>query len=113
MRSWHRLTEQQIKKAEAEGQLTGLEGEGKPLPERPGEAFVDTGTAVGHRIMAEAGALPQEITLKRALDAAREAWAEASDPAEKKARMAEIADLELKYAIAREARMKFLGRPGD
>lgn len=63
--------------------------------------------------MAEAGALPEEITLKRALDAARTAWAEASDPAEKQRRMAAIADLELRYAIAREARMKFLGNPGD
>lgn len=113
MRDWHRLTEQQIRKAEAEGKLKGLAGEGKPLPDRPGDAFVDAGTAVGHRIMAEAGALPEEITLKRALDAARAAWAEATDPAEKKRRMAAIADLELRYSIAREARMKFLGRPGD
>lgn len=110
MRSWHRLTEQQIRKAEAEGKLRGLAGEGKPLPERPGDAFIDPGDAVGHRIMAEAGALPEEITLKRALEAARAAWAAAADPAEKKRRMAEIADLELRYQIAREARIKFLAR---
>jgi hypothetical protein len=110
MRSWHRLTEQQIRKAEAEGKLRGLEGEGKPLPDRPGDAFIDAGDAVGHRIMAEAGALPQEITLKRALDAARKAWTEETDPARKKEKMAAIADLELRYAIAREARRKFLGQ---
>lgn len=109
MRSWHRLTEQQIKKAEAEGKLTGLEGEGKPLPNRPGDAFIDPGDAVGHRIMAEAGALPEEIELKRALDAARKAYTEETDPAEKKHKMAAIADLELRYSIAREARLKFLG----
>ncbi|GKY87177.1 DUF1992 domain-containing protein [Sinisalibacter aestuarii] len=109
MRGWHRLTEQQIRKAEAEGKLRGLEGEGKPLPYRPGDAFIDAGDAVGHRIMAEAGALPAEITLKRALDEARRAWGEETDPAEKKKKMAVIADLELRYAIAREARMKFLG----
>lgn len=113
MRSWHRLTEQQIRKAEAEGKLRGLAGEGKPLPDRPGDAFIDPGDAIGHRIMAEAGALPEEIRLKRALDAARKAWSEATDPDEKKRRMAEIADLELKHAIAREARLKFLGRPGS
>ena len=45
-------------------------------------------------------------------DAARKAWRAASDPAEKKRRMAKIAELELKYQIAREARMKFLGGPG-
>lgn len=113
VKSWHRLTEQQIRKAEAEGKLKGLAGEGKPLPERPGDALIDAGDAVGHRIMAEAGALPEEIKLKAKLDAARRAWGEATDPEEKKRRMAEIADLELRYAIAREARLKFLGRCGD
>lgn len=109
MRSWHRLTEQQIRKAEAEGKLKGLAGEGKPLPDRPGDAFISAGDAVGHRIMAEAGALPEEITLKRALDAARAAWAAETDPDEKKRKMTAIADLELRHAIAREARLKFLG----
>lgn len=109
MKSWHRLTEQQIKKAEAEGKLSGLAGEGKPLPERPGDAFIDAGDAVGHRIMAEAGALPEEIRLKRALQAVRADWQMASDPDEKKRLMAKIADLELRHAIAREARMKFFG----
>lgn len=109
MRAWHKLTEQQIRKAEAEGKLSGLKGEGKPLPDRPGDAFISAGDAIGHRIMAEAGALPEEITLKRALDAARKAYTETHDPAEKKRRMAAIADLELRYSIAREARMKFLG----
>jgi hypothetical protein len=112
VKSWHRLTEQQIKKAEAEGKLKGLEGEGKPLPDRPGDAFIDAGDAVGHRIMAEAGALPEEIKLKAQLDEARKAWQAATDPDEKKRLMAKIADLELKYSIAREARMKFFGRPG-
>jgi len=112
IRSWQRLTEQQIRKAELEGKLKGLAGEGKPLPERPGDAFIDPGDAVGHRIMAEAGALPEEIKLKAALDTARRVWSAETDPAEKKKKMARIADLELKYSIAREARMKFLGRPG-
>lgn len=113
MRGWHRLTEQQIKKALAEGKLSGLAGEGKPLPARPGDAFIDPGEAVGYRIMAEAGALPEEIALKRALDAARAAWAAETDPAEKKRKMAAIADLELRHAIAREARLKFLGGRSD
>lgn len=108
MKSWHRLTEQQIKKAEAEGKLKGLAGEGKPLPHRPGDAFIDPGDAIGHRIMAEAGAIPEEIRLKRALDGARADWQVATDAAEKKRLMAAIADLELRYQIAREARISFL-----
>jgi hypothetical protein len=107
--SWRRLTEQQIRKAEVEGKLKGLAGEGKPLPYRPGDAFIDAGEAVGHRIMAEAGALPEEIKLKKALDEARAAYAKITDPAEKKAQMARIAELDMKYAIAREARRRFLG----
>ena len=35
------------------------------LPDRPGDAFVSAGDAVGFRIMAEAGVLPEEITLKK------------------------------------------------
>jgi len=110
IKSWHRLTEQQIRKAEAEGKLKGLAGEGKPLPERPNDAYIDPGDAIGHRIMAEAGALPEELKLKSALEAARRACAAAPDPTTKMQSMAEIADLELKYSIAREARQRFLGR---
>ncbi|MBV7410572.1 DUF1992 domain-containing protein [Maritimibacter sp. DP1N21-5] len=108
VRSWHRLTEHQIRKAELEGQFRDLPGAGKPLPAHPEEALVDTGTAVGHRIMAEAGALPEEIKLKKAVDAAKAAWQAAEDPAEKARLMAVLAELQMKYEIAREARRKFL-----
>jgi len=113
MLKWHQLAERRMKKAEREGQLKGLAGEGKPLPDRPGDAFIDAGTAVGHRIMAEAGALPEELRLKAALDEVRTAWQAEPDPAAKKALMAKIAELEMKYSIAREARRKFLGMKGD
>ncbi|MEZ5714366.1 MAG: DUF1992 domain-containing protein [Paracoccaceae bacterium] len=107
-RSLRNLTEQQIAKAQAEGQLSGLAGEGKPLPDRPGDAFIDPATAIGHRIMAEHGALPEEIRLKAQLAQARESWQAATDPAEKKRLMAEIARLDLAHNIAAEARRKFL-----
>lgn len=107
--NWRRLTEQQIKKAELEGQFENLSGAGKPLPERPEEAYLDTGTSVGHRMMAEAGALPEEFKLKRALEAARAAWQAATEEGAKKRLMAEIAELEMKHSIAIEARKKFLG----
>ena len=46
--SWlSRLAERQIQKAKLKGDLQGLAGEGKPLPERPGDAFVSAGDAVG------------------------------------------------------------------
>lgn len=109
MTSWAKLTEQRIRAAEARGELKGLKGEGKPLPDRPEEALIDAGTAVGHRIMAEAGALPEEILLKHHLEEARAAWRKALGTAAEKEAMARIAELSQKLAIAEEARRKFLG----
>ncbi len=103
-----RLIEHQIAKAIAEGQLTGLAGEGERLPDRTGEATADTATAVAMRIMAEAGAVPEEFKWKKALDAARATYAEALSEDEKRFAMALIAELELRYNIAVEARRAFL-----
>ncbi|WP_299924273.1 DnaJ family domain-containing protein [uncultured Pelagimonas sp.] len=108
MSKFRRLTEAQERKALAEGKLSGLAGEGKPLPNRPGDALIDAADAVGYRIMAEAGALPQEIGLKAQLDQARANWQAATDEAEKKRLMAKLADLQMRYEIARDARRRFL-----
>ena len=107
--SFERLVEQQIQKAIAEGKLRGLKGEGKPLPDRSGEAFVDMATAVAARIMAEAGALPEEFKIKKLLDAAQQSYREAESEEAKRAAMALIADLEMRYNIAVEARRRFMG----
>jgi len=66
-RTLARLVERQILKALAEGTLDNLEGSGKPLPDRSGKAFTDMATRVAVRIMAEAGALPEEFRLKKKL----------------------------------------------
>lgn len=107
-RTLRQLNEAQIRKAEAEGKLRELAGEGKPLPAHPEEAFIDTGDAVGHRIMAEAGALPEEVLIKRKLAEAKDAYAIAKGSPGEKAAMARIADLELRLSIAMDARRKFL-----
>lgn len=106
MRSFRNLLERQIQKAEAEGQLTDLEGAGKPLPKRPN--MEDPATAVGHSIMARAGVVPREFKLKEELEAAKRAWRQATDTDEKKRLMAEISRLELAFNIEREAYRKFL-----
>ena len=107
--SWlSRLAERQIQKARLKGELQGLKGEGKPLPDRTGDAFVSPGDAVGFRIMAEAGVLPEEITLKKQAAAQREKLAALTDEAERKSAMAELARLEMLQAIAEESRRKFL-----
>jgi len=107
-RSLSRQVEQQIAKAIAEGQLDGLDGEGKPLPDRSGEATGDAVTAIAMRIMADAGAVPEEFKWKKALDAARESYQATQSEEEKRVAMALIAELELRYNIAVEARRAFL-----
>lgn len=107
--SWlSRLAERQIQKARLKGQLQSLEGEGKLLPDRPGDAFISAGDAAGFRIMAQAGVLPEEITLKKQAVAQRAHLATLTDPAERKAAMAELARIEMLQAIAEESRRKFL-----
>lgn len=107
--SWlSRLTERRILKSLAEGRLQGLEGEGKPLPDRTGEAYVDAGEAAGFRIMAQAGALPEEIKLKKQVAAQAEVLAGLTDPVARRAAMAELAKLQMKQSMAEEARRKFM-----
>lgn len=109
MMSWlNRLAERQIAAARAKGQLQGLQGEGKPLRDRPGDAYVSAGDAVGFRIMAEAGVLPEEITLKKQAALQRAHLGTLTDEAERKAAMAALARTEMRQAIAEEARRKFL-----
>ncbi|WP_170404277.1 DUF1992 domain-containing protein [Ruegeria arenilitoris] len=103
-----KLIERQIKKAQAEGQLQGLEGEGHPLPDRSGEAQSDPAIAAGHRIMAQAGVLPEEFEIRKKLDAARKDYAALTNPDDRKAAMARIADLEMQYNMARDARRAFM-----
>ncbi len=106
-RSLTNLSERQILKAQAEGTLDNLEGQGQPLPDRPGDAYVDPGLAAGMRIMAQAGVKPEEFGLKSDLDNARRAYQSLTKPAERKAAMARISDLELRYNLARDARKRF------
>ena len=107
--SWlSRLAERQMQKARLKGDLQGLEGEGKPLPDRPGDAFISAGDAIGFRIMAEAGVLPEEIVLKKEAVRLREILQREADPARRKAIMAELAQVEMRQAMAEEARRRFL-----
>lgn len=101
---WRELIERQILKARAEGQLDDLEGAGKPLPTQTGDAA----EAAGFRMMAEAGVVPREIELRKALEAQRRKLADTSAPDARKAEMSKLADLELRLALETEARRKFL-----
>lgn len=108
MTDLNKLVERQILKAIAEGQLQGLAGEGEPLPDRSAEALTDVATAVASRIMAEAGALPEEFKIKKLLEAAKAAYRSAEGEEAKQVAMALVADLQQRYNIAVEARRSFM-----
>lgn len=102
------LAERRMLLAVAEGKLSHLSGEGRPLEAHPEEAYIDPAEAVGFRIMHEAGFMPQELTLGCQLADARDAWAAALDPIEKRVLMARIADLEMRRNMARETRLAMM-----
>ena len=108
MSKFRTLVERQIAKTRASGGLSGLKGEGKPLPDRPVETSDQAAMSAGMRIMAEAGVLPEEFAIRRALDDARAEYAQAQTTEEKNAAMAKLSDLELRHNIAQEARRKFM-----
>ena len=58
--------------------------------------------------MAEAGVLPEEFDLKRKIQAAKDELKTATGDADRKTIMAKLADLEMRLAIAIDARRKFL-----
>ncbi len=99
-----KIAEQRILAAEAEGKLSNLKGAGKPLPQRGDGDHAD---AVGFRMMAEAGALPEEMRLKKELVEARRVLAAARGDADVKAASAIVAELEMRLAIQEEARRRF------
>lgn len=108
MRAFRELIERQFARARARGLLTGLMGEGKPLPDRRPETAQEAATSAGFRMMAEAGVLPEEFDLKKQLDAARAALLACHEEASRKAAMARVAELEMRVNIAVEARRKFM-----
>lgn len=101
---WDRLAERRIQEARARGVLDAPEGAGKPLADGPSD-----GMGIGFRIMAEAGALPEEVRLAKAVEAARFALPGITEPEARRAAIAELSELEMRLAIAREARRRFMG----
>lgn len=58
--------------------------------------------------MAQAGVLPEEITLNKAAAAQRAHLATLTDAVARKVAMAELAQIEMRQAIAEESRRRFL-----
>ncbi len=100
---WTDIAEHQIQKAQSEGVLDDLKGSGKPLA----KSGADTVEGAGMRIMAEAGVVPREIELKKAVDAQCAVLKATTDADARKREMAKLADLQLRLSIEQEARRKY------
>jgi hypothetical protein len=105
-RDWIALiADRRIDAAVAKGELSGLPGEGKPLDRaRLAESMDDSLS----RIMAEAGALPEEFVWRKKIDAARAMLDGIDEPAARRRAMAEIALMEMRHGIASDARRRFM-----
>ncbi len=101
-----RIAERLIDSFREDGKLDDLPGAGKPLPPRNSNPHVDAITEVGHRVMAENGAVPPEVAMRKSLAEARAAFRAAETPEAKRAAMVRIADLELRCNMAAEMRMR-------
>ncbi|CAM3470980.1 DUF1992 domain-containing protein [Paracoccus nototheniae] len=99
------LAERQILKAQAEGQLDNLKGAGKPL-NIEGDGSAD---AIGFRIMADAGVVPREIQLRKAVEAQSLILQETTGEEARKREVIKLNDLQLRLSIEQEARRRFYG----
>ena len=103
MHWFERIAQRAIDKAAAEGKLSGLAGEGRPLdPERLRESADD----VLHRMMADGGFLPPEIQLAKDVAAKRAVLDQIEDEGERTKLRKQIALMELKRAMAAEQRSR-------
>lgn len=98
------LAEYLIRKAKAEGLLEDYKGARTHIPPTAeSNAFLKA----GYRIMAEAGALPREISLKKAIAEQYETLHEAKSDEEREEAFRKLADLQMVLGIEQDARRKF------
>ncbi len=87
-----------IKAAEDAGEFDNLPGAGKPLPTED-----DPQNAYLNRVMRENDAVPEFVRLSKQLEALRSQLSEMSDRTMRSQLMSEIAELEPRLALAKEA----------
>lgn len=103
MMKWSTLSERQILKAKAEGQLDNLKGAGKPLNMQSGT----DSDAAGFRIMAEAGVVPREFELRKEIEALTALLRDTVEAEARKNLIRQIAQVQLRLDIEVEARRKY------
>ncbi len=92
------LISAKIKEAEEAGMFDGLSGAGKPLAK-----VDDPANAYFNQIMRDNGAVPEFVRLSKELEAKRAELRGCSDRTERKMLLGQIAELEPRVALAKEA----------
>lgn len=100
----NKIAELRMKHAEREGKLKGLEGEGQPLRDKVSDNSIE---GFGYGAMSEAGVLPEEIELRKAIERQKRLLTETSDAESKTREMAKLSELQLKLSLQEEARRKY------
>ena len=108
-RAFEIIAERKILKAQAEGKLQGLKGEGKPLKSLRESSPLSAAEQVGYGIMAREGAVPEEVALSRRIATAREIFAAAKGTEREQIAMKHLADLQMRLAMLLEARRRGRG----
>ncbi|WP_321338258.1 DUF1992 domain-containing protein [Breoghania sp.] len=98
------VTEYLIAKVKSEGLLEGYKRARKPKPPSQSD---DTFLKAGYRIMEEAGALPREIELKKAIAEQFEKLTTATSEEEREAEFRKLAELQMVLGVEQDARRKF------
>ncbi|SIT10685.1 protein of unknown function [Roseivivax lentus] len=106
MAMFPRIAEQRMQEAAEDGLFDNLKGAGQPIPDLQSHDGLDAATRAGFRIMSEAGAVPFEVSLKRALNDARAALRDCRDAEARPSLMRKLADLEMRYAMTMEQRRR-------
>lgn len=99
-----KLAEANIRRAQREGKLDKLAGEGKPLKRSASSGSVE---AFGYGAMASEGVVPEEIELRKEIDLQKEVLAKTTDPEQKKSEMKKLGELQMRLSMQEEARRRY------
>ena len=105
----HRLAEEKIKQALADGQFDNLPGHGKPIAF---DEFADVPEhlRVAFRILKSAGVLPQEMELRKEIASLQKLLADCKDEPEQRRLRCELNDKNIKYDMLMEQNRRKLAR---
>lgn len=99
-----KLAEANIRRAQREGKLDKLAGEGMPLKPSSSDGSVE---AFGYGAMASEGVVPEEIELRKKIELQKEVLANTTDKEQKKSEMKKLGELQMRLSMQEEARRRY------